>query len=44
MKMNYLSPRVKIYDVEAEGDLLVNSVNGVESMDALNGSWDEDDD
>jgi len=44
MKMNYLSPRVKIYDVEAEGDLLVNSVDGVETMDPLGGSWDEDDD
>lgn len=44
MKKEYFSPRAKLLDTQFEEDLLINSVNGVESMNPQTGSWDEDDD
>lgn len=40
MKQVYETPWAELYEVHPEGALLNNSVNSVETMEPVAGSWD----
>ena len=42
MKQVYQTPQVELYEFTFEGTLLNNSVNSVETMTSVNGSWDDE--